>query len=297
MKIVQSFWSKPMTNGTGRLVNAGGWFNKRLFLYGSVLSALLLERHYPRQTVFITDRFGHDLFVNKLNLNFGEVIVELDELNDLNKTLWAAGKLYSYARMQEHFIHFDQDFFLPRPLSDEALNAPLVAYTSEFSQPKQANIYIPNIASFVHTIPVLSDRIKDFCNYQPKMAYNAGIIGGYQTGIFQELWNVCLEVISNNNKILKQIDCHFFNVVLEQFLFTCLARDNNLPVTCLENESSVLTDARFTSMKFFPLVSSTHIMAEGKCAPSSCTCIPEILRTDYPDYYHTINRVLSNNLI
>ena len=130
-----------MTQGTGRLTNSGVWYNKRLFVYGSVLSALLLERHYPGDTVFITDRFGKELFVDKLNLNFGEVIVELDELNDLNETFWALGKIYAYARMRERFLHFDQDFFLPQPLQARLMEAPLVAYTSEFSAVKQANIF------------------------------------------------------------------------------------------------------------------------------------------------------------
>jgi hypothetical protein len=194
-------------------------------------------------------------------------------------------------------VHFDQDFFLPQPLSDDLTNASLVAYTSEFSQPKQQNIYIPNITNFLNTTLVLNSRVRNFCNNEPRMAYNAGIMGGDRTEIFEELWDLSFEIIKNNTHIFRQINCHFFNVVLEQFLFTCLARDNKIPVTCLENESSIMIESKYTDMKFFPFVSSVHVMANGKCASSSCVSIPEILKINFPDHYYLINKLLRYNLV
>ena len=295
MKFVQSFWSKPMTQGTGKLVNSGVWFNKRLFVYGSALSALLLERHYKGNTVFITDRFGMELFVNKLNLGFGEVIVELDELNDLNDTFWAMGKIYAYARMRESFLHFDQDFFLPQPLQAQLVDAPLVAYTSEFSAAKQENIYIPNVANFLNTFPALSPRVRSYCENSPKVAYNAGVMGGHNISIFSDLWDLCLEVVKDNFDIINRNDCHYYNVIVEQFLFTCLAREKNIDVACVEKEEHVMKLARYTNMKFFPLTSSVHVMAEGKRALVNCVYIEEILRVEFPEHYHHINRLLARN--
>ena len=286
-----------MTQGTGRLTNSGVWYNKRLFVYGSVLSALLLERHYPGDTVFITDRFGKELFVDKLNLNFGEVIVELDELNDLNETFWALGKIYAYARMRESFLHFDQDFFLPQPLQARLMEAPLVAYTSEFSAVKQANIYIPNLTNFLNTFPVLNSKVRSFCEISPKVAYNAGVMGGHSIDIFRELWDLCLEVVKDNFDVINRSESHYYNVIVEQFLFTCLARERNIEVACVEKEEHVMKVAKYTNMKFFPLTSSVHVMAEGKRALVSCVYIEEILRIEFPEHYHHINRLLALNLL
>lgn len=284
-----------MTQGTGRLTSSGVWYNKRLFLYGSVLSALLLERHYPGNTVFITDRFGKELFVNKLNLNFGEVIVELDELNDLNDTFWAMGKIYAYARMRESFIHFDQDFFLPHPLEAHLVEAPLVAYTSEFSSVKQENIYIPNLASFLRTFRALGPRVRSFCETSPKVAYNAGVLGGHNISVFKELWDLCLEVVKDNFDTINKSDCHYYNVIVEQFLFTCLAREKNIDVACVEREEHVMKIAKYTNMKFFPLAPSVHVIAEGKRSLVSCVYIEEILRMEFPEHYNHINRLLARN--
>jgi len=284
-----------MTQATGRLINSGAWYNKRSFLYGSVLSALLLERHYPGRTVFITDHFGKELFVDKLNLNFGEVIVELDELNYLNDTLWAMGKIYAYARMRESFIHFDQDFFLPHPLQTHLIEAPLLAYTSEFSVIKQENIYIPNLANFLSTFLRLGPKVRAFCETSPKIAYNAGVMGGHQTGIFGELWELCIELVKDNIDITNQNDCSFFNVILEQFLFTCLAREKNIAVACVEKEEHVMKIAKYTSMKFFPLVSSIHVIATGKGSLNNCVYTEQIMRAEFPEYYYHINKLLAHN--
>lgn len=297
MKIVQSFWSKPMTLGTDRILRNGGWYNKRLFLYGTTLSILLLNRHYPDKTVFVTDKFGKELFIDKLQLPFGEVIVELDELNFATETLWALGKIHTYSIMREKFIHFDLDFFLRNPLPKNILEAPLVAYTSEFSEKKQYNIYVPHIEKFLRTFPRMEGKIRYFCEHNERKAYNAGIFGGEHLDIFEEMKNIAFDALKKNTSIINNNDCYFFNVIFEQFVFTCLAREKKYNVVCLLEEDAVMYSQKYTNMKYFSIATSVHLMGEGKYKESSCTTIEHIMFNEFPDYYYRINNLLYENRI
>lgn len=113
MKIVQSFWSKPMLmndNSDAIFRSNGGWTDRIYFYMSWALSCLKFKEIY-NEIELVTDINGKHLLYDILELPYTNVVTKLDDLNDYNHNLWALGKLYAYKLQQEPFIHVDSDVF------------------------------------------------------------------------------------------------------------------------------------------------------------------------------------------
>jgi hypothetical protein len=106
MNIVWSLWTRPLV-AVGRI----GWRSPRDHLLSWVLSVGLARRHYA-DTRLVTDDAGAALLVDALGLEFGEVSLSLNALDDQDPNWWALGKLYAYAEQQRPFLHVDSDVYL-----------------------------------------------------------------------------------------------------------------------------------------------------------------------------------------
>src|SRR5689334_19052327 len=110
MKIVQSFWSKPLYENKGIKPN-GGWLDKRYYYMSRALSCLQLRKFYD-EVELVTDRRGRKILLDVLGLPYTSVKEELDVLDRYPSHLLCAGKIFTCGLQQEHFIHVDEDVYI-----------------------------------------------------------------------------------------------------------------------------------------------------------------------------------------
>lgn len=222
------------------------WVNKFMFYHTYALSALLVNKHYPGKTTLVTDAFGKELLIDKLELPYDQVIVCLDRLNTYPKEFWALGKIYTYSLFSEPFIHLDFDFLLASSFDPAFTEAELVAYMNEHDSNRQKP-YRTCVENYFLNYKVDPSIRKYFIDYQG-IAFNAGVFGGTKFDLFKELWAITKAIIDQNieqiwvDALADPRSFYMTNVILEQYLFACLAREKQLTVACLHNNENLLED-------------------------------------------------------
>ena len=226
MRIVQTFW----TGGRSPKEHSFGWLHPEYNLMSWALSCLSLREHYD-EVVLYTDKEGYKVLIEELQLPYTEVHVEYDEHLCLPQH-WAYSKIKTYSLQTEPFLHIDGDIYLPKPLPEDVMNAPLVVQNSEIGTIYYKSM-IDNILSYpeIKLPSFVKKRIQD----GSWMSYNMGIFGGTNINFIQRY---CKEVfrfmesnrINDKNTLLSSIDC---NVFFEQIFFACLSNSNRKQVSCL----------------------------------------------------------------
>ena len=125
MRIVQTFW----TAGRDPLKYSFGWSHPEYNLMSWALSCLSLREHYDEVALY-TDQEGYDVLINKLHLPYTEVNVVYDK-NLCLPHHWAYAKIKTYSMQTTPFIHVDGDVYLPHPIPEDIINAPLIAQNRE----------------------------------------------------------------------------------------------------------------------------------------------------------------------
>ena len=216
-----------------------------MFYYTYALSYSLMQKYYPETSTLVTDNFGKSIFVDLLEFKYNDIIIALDDLNEYPKEFWALGKIYTYNLLcGSPFIHIDFDFFLKGKFSQQLESAPLVAYMDEHDDQRQSN-YLIAFKKYFLNYEVHNDIKKYFQDYK-SIAYNAGVIGGNKLCVFKDLWHYTHDIINRNRDIIARdistgsADFYMTNVILEQYLFACLAHDSKIPVVTLHNNENYL---------------------------------------------------------
>jgi len=77
------------------IVVRGGWSDKKYNYMSWAFSCLQFKKYYS-EVELITDKLGKELLIDKLELPYTSVKVELDQLNSYHSDLWALGKIVKY---------------------------------------------------------------------------------------------------------------------------------------------------------------------------------------------------------
>lgn len=236
MKIIQSFWTKPMVCGlgsshSGRFV--GGWLEEKYHLASWIFSCMQLKQYYPRIEL-ITDKLGYEILIKELELPYDNVQIKLDLLNDYPPGLWALGKIYSYSIQNEPFIHVDSDVYIWDLFSTRIHNARLIAQNIEIHYPFYQSLF-NNLLENEFYIP--DDVLKINEREKSVSAFNAGIIGGNDYVFFKKFTKEAIRFVDKNLQKLHTIDIGRFNTIFEQHLFYCLSKTNNISVECFTNKT------------------------------------------------------------
>jgi len=296
MRIIQSFWSKPMLSsvgmkGSGRF--QGGWLDTEYYLMSWAYSCLKLKEYYSDIELY-TDEFGKALLIDKLHLPYSKVHVVLDVLNDYDADLWALGKVFTYGLQKEPFIHVDSDIYIWKKFSSQIENADLIAQNIEFDYQYYRNIkkelhgldfYIPEI------IPGFKDL--DTCLH----AYNMGITGGNNFEFFRSYAKSAIDFVLKNQHTFGSINVGKFNVVYEQSLFYYLAEELKIEVKCFTDlripaEIDLLIKS-FDNFDSAPL-NTVYIHLYGEDCKRNmqfCDKLSEQLKAAYPDFHQLILEV------
>src|SRR5258708_18545788 len=113
MKIVQSYWSKPVLERgqrRGEDRKRGGWIDIKFHYMSWALSCLSFQKFYP-EIQLVTDTFGKSILIDRIGLPYTLFRTDLDHLMDNNTDLWAIAKLHTYLLQTEPFLHVDNDVF------------------------------------------------------------------------------------------------------------------------------------------------------------------------------------------
>jgi len=293
MKIVQSFWSKPIYSSFNQNNHKhfGGWRYKKYSYMSWALSCLTFKKNY-NNIELVTDLQGKKLLIDTLQLPFSNVRVELDSLNRYPEQLWAVGKLYSYALQEEPFIHVDNDIFIWSRFPKKIETADLVAQNTDLIEPDYQQA-LQHLTSHDIELPLLLK--KDYELHNKFNSSNAGIIGGNNVDFFKEYSKRSFEFIhSNLSKVNKNIIGSSFAIIYEQYLYCALARKYNIEICHLFSEEErrlvSLPDFinKYNSFKY------THCYSISKHSIEICRELEHQLLLDYPEYYERINWLIEN---
>jgi hypothetical protein len=288
--IIQSFWSKPFFKENDDL-NArfkGGWLNANFFFYSCLFSCLKFKENYGEVKLF-TDNLGKELLIDKLEIPYSKVNLELNELQDYPADLWALGKVLTYSLQEKPFLHADTDVFLWDKLPVDFLKTDLFTQNLEYNFPKYKEVLEIVLSEFKD---IKEDLFPVYLKTKNIYAYNAGIIGGCNLDFFKDFKNEVFKIIDANLDKLHFIDIGVFNMVYEQMLGFELANHKNLDIKFLKSE---MNEAFTNVMKFHVVpIKETYIHTVGYAKKSleMCEQLKYRLRYEFPEEYNNLNRNL-----
>ncbi|MAU14197.1 MAG: hypothetical protein CMH46_01490 [Muricauda sp.] len=294
MKIVHSYWSKPsiLYNKSSNEKAFGGWRDKKYEYMSWALSCLTLKKFYPNIEL-VTDIAGKNLLIDKLQLPYKTVRIDLDCLNKYPEQLWAIGKLYTYSIQNEPFIHVDNDVFIWERFSNAVENAPLVAqhiddderdYNFAFNYLKKNNIKIPTF---------LEDDLKKYHRFNSS---NAGIIGGNDFAFFKEYTKEAFGFIDSQlDKINQSIKGSLYAIIYEQYLYSVMARKKGIRIQHVFEEEEKKSMDLVNFMNKYRKKKYVHLYAFSKYFPEYCRELEHQLLLEYPEFHSIIMSIIKND--
>jgi hypothetical protein len=289
MRIIQSFWSKPFSGKEESDRNLGGWLELNFFYYAWALSCLKF-RQFNNEVVLFTDNDGKRILIDELKLPYTKTYVELDQLNHYNSKLWAIGKLYTYSRQDQPFIHADGDFIPFKPFTNSFLKSNILIQSREWGE-RVNELYRP-VLDFVRLH--LNDVPEEIINpATPQFeSANFGIIGGHDLKFFKDYCRTAFNFIDKNLNSLDRIEDGAFNSIAEQYLFYQMALRQGRQIKFLWPSISPSFED-FVRFHMLPNLSGhIHVAGPYKQDLYVATCVERSLRRFYPDVYDLINSFL-----
>lgn len=290
MKIIQSFWSKPFFKENDDL-NArfkGGWLSANFFFYSCLLSCLKFRQNYGEVSLY-TDDLGKELLIDKLEIPYSEVSLDLNSLQNYPCELWALGKIKAYSLQDKPFIHADTDVFVWEKFPERLLEADLLAQNFEFNFPKYGEVLEIALAEF-ENFP--RDSFPMYAQTKDVFAFNAGIIGGNNIAFFKEFKSKVFQIIDDNLDKLDKIDLGVFNMVYEQMLGYELANEKQIEIHFLKPKMN----EAFTNVMKFHLVpikeNYIHTVGYAKKSIEMCEQLKYRLKYEFPLEYEKLNQNL-----
>jgi hypothetical protein len=231
MKIVQTFWSKPICYeyDAGMRGVKGGWTQTDYYFMSWAFSFYRLSQYY-QNIELVTDEVGAEMLIQKLKLPYSNVKIVLDDLECYPPSLWALGKLYAYSIQDEPFFHVDSDVFIWNKLPLVLEQAPLVAQHKEFGYPFYSSLY-QLVIQYFRDIPSSIEAYKS--EKGSINAYNLGITGCKDTVFFKDYSKNAFRFLDHNLDKIGNVPLSEVNCFVEQVLFCADAYEKNIEVCCL----------------------------------------------------------------
>ncbi|HEY5464820.1 MAG TPA: DUF6734 family protein [Hanamia sp.] len=291
MKIIQSCWS---CNHRDFLKFKAGWIAPEYHLMSWALSCLQLKRYYG--VVLYSDCVSAHMLIDELGLPYDKVECNLDYLNSYHPHLWALPKIYTYSKQEEPFLHIDGDVYIWEPFKELLLNSSLITQNMEVATKCYEEIFLDierNLKYFPQAI--LKERVAG----QKIYGYNAGIFGGSDIDFFRRYTYESFKFINKNIYYFSKIAVSDFNVFFEQYLFYCLAKQENKNVKVLFSE--IIKDNQYKGFGDFIdtpyLKKYLHLIGTYKRSQQICNQLADRLREDYPEYYYRIISLFKKNKV
>ncbi len=284
MIAVWSFWSKPYLSSRKQI-----WATERHHLLSWILSVHLARQHF-RKTRLVTDEYGASLLIDGLHLEFDEVQIVLNVLDEQDAKWWALGKLYTYRLQDEPFIHIDSDVFLWKPL-------PVTSNTHVFAQNPEyfyvgASFYKPDIP--VKLVRQQGGWLPEEWQWYQARGNNqraecCGVFGGNAIDFINYYADLAIRTIEHtgNRHLWQTLADDERNVLLEQYLLSaCINHRNHQP-----NNNHIIIEYLFASeADAFTAEKSaaagySHLIADTKKYEIVANNLEQRVKKDYPEIY------------
>lgn len=292
MNVIQSFWSKPLFKANSDVSQNryhGGWINYRYCLLSMAYSCLTISRYYPHLELY-TDTFGVKLFRDILKLPYYKFHTNLDDMANVDESLWAYGKIMTYSVQKEPFLHVDNDVFIWQEFPDRVVNADVVCQSLEMIENFSLTDYEVAMEYIKHNLKTAPQIIrKSKC----KAAANMGIFGGNNLDFIQQY---CQEAQSAFHDMYDGIMCSGdikgkFNIIYEQLLLTELAEKRHQRISYLIGSIDLDEIVKYSTIETAQYESKyTHCLGQLKRYNYVCEQIEYRLKYEFPSYY---DRILS----
>jgi len=292
MKFVQSVWSKAAMHSGGWHQYHGHWPSPRYHWCSWVLSSCWAQKHYGNLEL-ITDNAGAHWLVDQLKLPFTSVRTDLEKIN-VSPRLWAYGKIVAYSLQQEPFFHIDGDVFLMGKLPAKYESADLVCQFFEQGPhyPNFEATYDHNRKEIEKVIP----RLPSFWRFMNEAsAGNCGIFGGANLDAVGRYTRDVIELVTHpdNASGWKHVRMNVFgNCVIEQQALWCSAREQNVPLTPLFQNTDF---ADVDTFRRKALELHFNHVATAKIAPVG-EHLEQRVRQEYPEQFQIIQRLAHRTL-
>jgi hypothetical protein len=196
------------------------------------------------------------------------------------------------------FLHVDGDVYLPHPIPEDIINAPLIAQNKEICTSYYGRM-LHRI--FSKTDISVSPYIKQMLSTGDWYSYNMGVFGGNELDIIE---NYCKEVFyfveaNKLNNLQTPQSKTICNVFFEQMLFGLFAKYNNVKVKCLI--PGFIRDNGYDSIMFcnFSLNSDCgiiHMIGKHKHNIEKCNMMMEKVHHKYSFFYELVKYALRNRI-
>lgn len=298
MKIIQTFWSKPFAFPAANSLEArfqGGFPNDSQFIYTWALSLLSIKEVFSHVHLN-TDEKGKKAWIDFFEFPYDSYSTEMDSIEEFPSELWSTGKLLTYARIKEPFVHFDVDVVLGKHFDKDKFEQEL------FVEFKYDDCILKRYDSIIHKLLnyeiQMSPEFKEIIA-QSNFSYNdfnLGITGGYDYDFFNRYAQNALNNLKLNIPFLQKIDGttkSFLNCFFEQF---CFYETSRIESKCVEKilENTLKLDFDYQKHKIdsgYGNFDFVHFHGGYK------RLYPELsgkwLKQYYPDYYKNINEKIA----
>lgn len=284
-RCVYSYWNVEGES------NTSAFLTFRDFLASITLSMLVSKRNF-NEVALVTNDFGKKVLIDRLELPFTEVNLELNNQQNLSKLWWAYTKLKAYSIQEKPFVHIDNDSVLwdglPKELSEskmcfQSIETPFedgYGWYKHLLKTAEKAGYFPQL---VKENPV------DY-------SFNCGICGGNDLDIFKEWIKLSESYIfaKENEEFFKDSDNLLIhqNLLHEQYFISSLTKSKgwkpNKDIKFLIDYTDIFEDCYRSGHKF------THLWGTVKKDRKVMERLYERLKKDFPSYY---NKIMKYNVV
>ena len=290
MKIIQSYWSKPLLSANKSVEQNrfnGGWRNFRYCLLSMAYSCLTISRFYPEIELY-TDDYGLKLLRDDLKLPYAKFHTDLNNINSIDPAFWAYGKIYTYSLQNKPFLHIDNDIFIWKKFSQEVMNAKVICQNVEWINPQNTNDYIDVMKYVCNKMQNVPDILR-----QSSVTYagNMGIFGGND---IEFIHSYTAESMSCFNKMYDDMLASGnmkgkFNIIFEQLLLMEIAMMKGKQLDYLMEESDTSDISKYFTIESAQYEEKfVHCLGALKTSDFICEQIEYRMKYEYPRYYETI---------
>ncbi len=291
MKIVQSFWSKPLLNAKHidrDTVSIGGWPDFETFLASWALSAMSIQKCYQNLNLY-TDGFGKRVLIDLLELPYENCHEVFDSIYTIDSSFWAAGKLFVYKSQEVPFIHMDGDIFIWEKLNSELFAGEIFAQNREENFGLYHNLY----TTFLDGIALMPKEVKPYFEESHQFeGINMGVFGGNNIKFIKEYANSALTYVLKNQKFLLKKRTPYINHFFEQFLLKCFVSYYDIKVSYLFD--TISNDFQeVLKLHHAPFKSKyVHIVGSAKKNELIAELILLNLKAHFPNVYDRLQKIL-----
>lgn len=248
------------------------------------LSCLQFRKFYD-EVELVTDKKGKELLIDKLQLPYNHVIVELNQLDQYHHDLWVIPKIFAYSIQQKPFIHADGDVYIWKKFDKRVEDAPLVAQSLGIDFEPQNKI-LNEIDRYFTYVPEIIQN--DRRNNDSLHFCNAGIIGGTEVQFFHELAELASDFVHKNLEHVTKISTGLFGMIYEEYYYYCLAKEKKMEITYLLGSFHKEFEGLIDFYKVPGKINYLHPVGTYKKYKQICDRLACRLRLDHPEYYYRI---------